>query len=120
MLYGPITETCTHHTLREDGLRVQLYRAYARASVWSREKQERSNTDHLPAGESSVVKEVCIGGVQGDSMAEVYDGSLVVPTAVPGDASVVEGIAVVWVHLQGLRVVLHSSLILSNLHHRQS
>lgn len=53
-------------------------------------------------------------------MAEVYDGSLIVPTAVPGDASVVEGIAVVWVHLQGLSVVLHSSLILPHLHHHQT
>lgn len=77
-------------------------------------------TDHLPEGEAPVMEEVSIGGVQRDGMSEVGDGTLIVPTPVPGDASVVVGIAVLRVHLQGLSVVLHSSLILSYLycHHQ--
>ena len=62
------------------------------------------------------MEEVSIGRVQRDGMSEVGDGALIVPTAVPGNASVVVGIAVLRVHLQGLSVVLHSSLILSYLY----
>lgn len=78
-----------------------------------------AGTDHLPEGEAPVVEEVSIGRVQRDGMREVGDGALIVPTAVPGDASVVVGITVLRVHLQGLSVVLHSSLILSYLYCHQ-
>ena len=73
-------------------------------------------TDHLPEGEAPVVEKVSIGRVQRDGVREVGDGALIVPTAVPGDASVVVGIAVLRVYLQGLSVVLHSALILSYLY----
>jgi len=82
-------------------------------------KVHAEGTDHLPEGEAPVVEEVSIGRVQRDGMREVGDGALIVPTAVPGDASVVVGIAVLRVHLQGLRVVLHSTLILSYLYCHQ-
>ncbi len=82
-------------------------------------KVHAEGTDHLPEGEAPVVEEVSIGRVQRDGMREVGDGALIVPTAVPGDASVVVGIAVLRVHLQGLSVVLHSTLILSYLYCHQ-
>lgn len=66
------------------------------------------------------MEEVSVGGVQAYRMTEVLNCALVVAAAVPSDAPVVVGIAVVGVHQQGLAVVPYSLLIVPNLHQAAS